>query len=44
MADNKALISQFMEITGVNSERAEFFINASSSQLDVSLISLFKLA
>jgi hypothetical protein len=35
MADIEALITQFMEITGVNRERAEFFINASNSQLDV---------
>lgn len=35
MADKEALINQFMEITGVNKDRAEFFINASNSQLEV---------
>lgn len=37
MADIETLLTQFMEITGVNRERAEFFINASNSQLDVSI-------
>lgn len=41
MADKDALINQFMEVTGVNRERAEFFINASNSQLDVSEIAKF---
>jgi hypothetical protein len=41
MADKDALINQFMEVTGVNRERAEFFINASNSQLDVSRLQKF---
>lgn len=42
MADKEALINQFMEVTGVNRERAEFFINASNSQLEVALSSFYE--
>ena len=41
MENKDALISQFMEITGVSSERAEFFVNASNFQLDASFHSVF---
>lgn len=35
MADNEALIAQFMDVTGVQRDRAEFFLNAANFQLDV---------
>lgn len=35
MADNEALIDQFMDVTGVSRERAEFYVQAANSQLDV---------
>ena len=35
MADNEALITQFMDVTGVQRDRAEFFLQAANFQLDV---------
>lgn len=35
MADNEALISQFMDVTGVQRDRADFFLQAANFQLDV---------
>jgi len=35
MADNDALITQFMDVTGVQRDRAEFFLQSANFQLDV---------
>lgn len=35
MSDNEALISQFMDVTGVNRERAQFYIESANSDLQV---------
>ena len=35
MSDNEALIAQFMDVTGVNRERAEFYLESANFQLQV---------
>ena len=35
MSDNEALITQFMDVTGVARERAEFYLESSNFQLQV---------
>lgn len=35
MSDNEALITQFMDVTGVTRERAEFYLESSNYQLQV---------
>ncbi|XP_070497684.1 NSFL1 cofactor p47-like [Chironomus tepperi] len=42
MADNDALITQFMDVTGVQRDRAEFFLQAANFQLDVALSSFYE--
>lgn len=41
MADNEALVSQFIDITGIQRERAEFYLQASNFQLDVKFLTFF---
>lgn len=36
MSDKEALITQFMDVTGANRERAEFYLDSSNQQLQVS--------
>lgn len=41
MADNNALIAQFIDITGVQRDRAEFYLQSANFQLDVFFFLLF---
>lgn len=41
MSDNEALITQFMDVTGVTRERAEFYLDSSNYQLQVGIFGLF---
>jgi hypothetical protein len=38
MSDNDALITQFMDVTGVNRERASFYLESANFQLEVSFL------
>ncbi|KAG5678429.1 hypothetical protein PVAND_008103 [Polypedilum vanderplanki] len=42
MADNEALIAQFMDITGATRERAEFFLQASNFEVDLAVTNFYE--
>lgn len=42
MADNDALITQFMDVTGVQRDRAEFYLQAANFQIDIALSSFYE--
>lgn len=41
MSDNEALVTQFMDVTGVNRERAEFYMESANFQLQVNFPGYF---
>lgn len=42
MASNEELVSQFTDVTGVESERAQFYLESSAWQLEVALASFYE--
>jgi len=42
MSDNEALITRFMDVTGVDRARAEFYLEAANFQLQVAISSFFE--